>query len=174
MILSLSQIPVTWFWIAFLVGVYLFNGGKWINCDNLSFRQQLIHSLIHTLVMHLLTNLFSLYQLNHLERSYGTWNYLGLIIIFLIASSSIHSLLLNWELWPFKDCSIGFSAVLLGLIVYDKLNINNWVFDIGQLQNVIIMLLIPLLRNPRTSITGHLSGILSGILVGLISGLLDL
>lgn len=169
---NILKTPVTSALIASMVGLFLSGSDKLIDCNNTgNLYQQLLHSFIHANWMHLLINMYSLYVLRYLELSYGSINYTITIGLILVLSSLIQTLIAKLPYWPFESCSVGFSAVILGLIVFDRLNINQWVIDGNQLKYMAILLIIPVIRNPRTSLTGHLSGIIAGIILAMASGL---
>ena len=164
--------PVTWSLMIILTLIYLSSPEKYIDCTNNNFKQHLVHSFIHTSPGHLLTNLYSLYSLSYLERSYGSFRYALISVFSLLFSTWIQTLLSKQLWWPFTTCSVGFSAVILGVVIFDRLSANNWIVDFAQLQNMLVLLILPFIRNPRTSLTGHFSGILAGVIMGIISGML--
>jgi len=170
---NIFKTPVTWALIVSMVSLFL--SGKsdgLIDCANTgSIYQETLHSFIHGNWTHLLVNMYSLYILRYLELSYGSMTYTLIIIIMLILSSLIQAGITKLPYWPFQSCSVGFSAVILGLIVFDRLNINQWVIDGNQLKYMFILLILPVLRDPRTSLTGHLSGMISGVILAFASGL---
>lgn len=173
---TMLKTPVTWTLIISMVTLFL--SGKsddLVNCSNKgSVYQETVHSFIHGNWTHLLVNMYSLYVLRYLELTYGSVTYAIIILVMLILSCVIQALIAKLPFWPFESCSVGFSAVILGLIIFDRLNINQWVVDGNQLKYMAILLILPVLRDPRTSLTGHLSGMIAGVILALMSGVLGI
>ena len=120
----------------------------------------LINSLQHADFLHLLINSYSLWQLRDFANSLGIQKFLLMMITIWVISS----LLLYWIhlLLPItKKTTVGFSAVILGLLLINKYQMN------GQLQLVSLDMLaqiLPHLFMSDISFLGHLSGILAALI----------
>lgn len=138
--------------------------GSFIDCDDTSYLRQLYHSLTHGNLLHLAINLYTFYQLSILETQLGSKNYFILLIAILFLSSGIY-LLMNKLLYGNKIvCSVGFSGVLFGLIVWSRF-IMNGSFNTTDMKMLLVLLILPTLRNPQISFMGHLSGLLAGLIL---------
>lgn len=168
--MNLTQTPVTLILIILQIVIFLLGPAKWVDCNDTGLSQTILQSVIHINLYHLLVNLYSLYNLSYIERSYGSFSYLLLIVVLLVLTSWLQTVFAKTPWWPFSTCSVGFSAVLLGLIVFDRLNLNEWNIDLSQLQYMLILLLVPVLTNPKVSLTGHLAGILAGLILSVVAG----
>lgn len=166
MLQIINNIPVTSVISIFLLLVYLAGGLNYANCDNDSYSRFLLHSILHANLTHLLVNLYSLYRLSYLETTYGSWTYLILILSLYLSSSYIIYLFQKQSIIDVNTCAVGFSAVILALIAYEKVTMRT--FNLESVQELLLILLIPVLKNPKISLIGHLSGILAGILVGIL------
>lgn len=155
---------VTWAISILLIGLSLYQGTTLVDCQDKSFAQQLIHSLLHGNITHLLVNLWSFYALSHLEQKYGSVNYLILIILLWAMSSGLYWLI-NRFLLGSSACSIGFSAVILGLLGWSRMLQTSGRFDLNEIKRWLVILVSPIIQNPRISLLGHASGLISGLLL---------
>lgn len=131
-----------------------------VDCFDKSIKQYMTNSFHHGSITHLLANMLSLFQLSALEEHYGPVKFTIILVSLLILSNVIHYFM------PDQSCTIGFSGVLIGLIVFDKFLNNGWLFDITMIQSIVLLLLLPYFGNRKVSIFGHLSGVLAGLLLG--------
>jgi len=163
--------PVIWILIVIIIAIHFTGPDRWIDCNTHTTCQNMIHALIHQEKTHLLLNVWALYNLRTLEQSYGTPIFLGLMgTLWVITSWWLTYLpkMVGTENWPFPRCGFGLSAVLLGFTVFDRLNLNHWIIDNGEIGNLALMLIIPLIRNPQVSLSGHIAGILTGIMLSIV------
>lgn len=156
-----SKRPVSLLIAIILILVYIFAPKELIDCDDKSAKQHIINSFFHAGLFHLLSNLFTLYQVSKLEEIYGSIPFLILVLAILLLSNFIHSLI------PDAKCTIGFSGVLIGLIIFDRLLNNNWLIDLDLIQYILITVVVPYFRSPNLSILGHLSGALAAIIIAM-------
>lgn len=166
----LAQRPVTTLVSGLLFGIYANNSLGLADCTNNSFLQHLLHSFLHANMSHLMVNLYSVYNLSYLETTFGSTYYALLLTLILVLSSYIQHLLGRMNeagIFPFPTCAVGFSAVILGVIVFYNL-MQDGGFNLEQFKQMLILLIVPFIRNPRTSLAGHLSGILSGGILGIL------
>jgi len=131
-----------------------------VDCYERSVKQYMTNSFYHANLMHLAFNMFALYQLSILEEHYGSFKFGIILVSLLILSNFIHYLI------PDQNCTVGFSGVLIGLIVFDKFFNSNWILDITMIELVVLLVILPYLSNRRVSFFGHLSGIIAGIMLG--------
>jgi len=144
-------------------------GQSLLDCQDQSFTQQLVHSLLHGGIIHLLVNLWSFYQLSYLEEKYGSWNYLLLVTILWLMSSALYWLI-NTYLLDTPICSIGFSGVILALLGWSRMVLTNGRFNLEEAKRWLITLVAPMIQNPRISLLGHASGLVSGLMLFVILG----
>ena len=165
----LAQRPVTTLISSLLFILFAGNSLNLADCTNNSFQQHLLHSFLHANMSHLMVNLYSIYNLSFLETTLGSTNYAVLITSILILSSYIQHLFGKMNeagFFPFPTCAVGFSAVILGLVVYYNLTTGGG-FNSEQLRQMIVLLIVPFIRNPKTSLAGHLSGIIAGSVISI-------
>ena len=130
---------------------------KTIPCGN-DFFSIVSSQFVHISLLHLASNLFSLWYLSNLERSLGWTKFLGLIIAIVIISSGADALIGN------RHCSIGFSGVLFGLFAWSTLTMRG--FKWYNLGLVAVLLLAN--TGPNISLRGHAIGALTGVLLAVI------
>jgi rhomboid domain-containing protein 1 len=119
-----------------------------------------LRSFFHANLIHLAANLFTLWQLSDLAKSFTTQQFINLIIMLTILSSSI-LYLINYLIPSTKTITIGFSGVIFGLfVVSQKLS----GYDLTHIGTKNIIQILPQLLIPGISFWGHLSGIISGFI----------
>ncbi len=160
---------VTWAVSLLLIGLSVFYGQDAVDCRDQGFVQQLIHSLIHISVGHLLINLWSFYELSYLEHTYGSLNYFLLLVSLLVISSGIYWLINTYVLGS-PICSIGFSGVILGLMGWARMLSTEGRLDLNEFQRWLVILIGPIIQNPRISLLGHASGLIAGLFLHWIVG----
>lgn len=116
-------------------------------------------SFYHADVGHLIANMFSLLSLSQIESKLGTFKYVELIFLLWIISSLL--LLLIQKFITKKVYTIGFSAVIYGMIVvyYVLFGIRS-----TQAATYLIISILPQLYIQGISFEGHLSGIIAGLI----------
>lgn len=130
---------------------------KKIPCGN-DFLSIVSSQFVHISLLHLASNLFSLWYLSNLEQSLGWVKFLGLIIAIALISSGADALIGN------RHCSIGFSGVLFGLFAWSTLSVKG--FKWYNLGLVAVMLLAN--TGPNISLRGHALGALTGVALALL------
>lgn len=119
-----------------------------------------LRTFYHANMTHLLVNAFSLYNLSFIEEVIGQKKFLFAIIFIWIVSSillyTIHKILPSRKVY-----TVGFSAVIFGLVVvyFSLLNQSAHITLFRLLVSILPQLLIP-----GISFEGHLSGIIAGFL----------
>lgn len=116
--------------------------------------------LLHGNWNHLLVNIAALGALAALETRNGSGSF-ALLLLFLFAAV----VLFDWLLPASLDgCSIGFSGVVLGVLVWDGFERGRYSFSTATLLSLLWILVVPVMTNSRISFWGHLYGIIAGLL----------
>lgn len=119
-----------------------------------------LRSFYHANIAHLVANGISLYSLSFIENVIGSTQFFFAIIFIWIVSSLL--LYLTHKIFPSRKVyTVGFSAVIFGLIVvyFTLLNQSPAVTLTG-----LVISIIPQLAVPGISFEGHLCGIVAGII----------
>jgi membrane associated rhomboid family serine protease len=163
--IKLKRIPITTSIIVILMIIcclYITTLVKIIPCGR-DVLSSFYSNFIHIELSHLFVNIYVLYTLSIVEERIGSNKFFKLIITSLIINSIIETFLNK----IFNiSCSIGFSAIIYSLIVWEFITTNG--FDIYLISSLIIMIIIQYLYDHKSSLTGHFSGILTGIFIGFI------
>ncbi len=130
---------------------------KKIPCGN-DFLSIVSSQFVHISLLHLASNLFSLWYLSNLERKLGWAKFSALVMAIILISSGADALIGN------RHCSIGFSGVLFGLFAWSTLSVKG--FKWYNLGLVAVMLLAN--TGPNISLRGHALGALTGVVLALI------
>lgn len=120
-------------------------------------------SFTHIDITHLLTNMYTLYTFKTLEQTYGSANF-SKLVLYIVALNTILNIVVT-KLVDTK-CSIGFSGILFGLIIWQYFKTK----EISQLNimTAIALIVQPSLQNPKASLMGHFIGGLTGFLLAFI------
>ena len=146
---------------AFIIIIYImYNTGKIkeIPCGD-TYLQHLFRSVVHIDLYHLIANLSMFYVLSSLEVELGSGIFLGLIVMLTLMTT-----LMDYFI-PIGKCAIGFSAILLGLIVIKMYKENTIAFDMYSLVYILWIWVGPLLTSQRVSASGHAFGLISGVII---------
>lgn len=127
-----------------------------IPCGN-DFLSILASQFVHISLLHLASNLFSLWYMAMIERQLGIGKFLALVASIALLSTLIDTLIGK------RKCSIGFSGILFGLFAWSVLTMPG--FKWYNLGLVAVMLLAN--TGPNISLRGHAIGAVSGIILGL-------
>jgi len=150
-------IPLT---ILFLIIIFFSTNGA-ISTFDFEPLNYLANNFVHADLSHLLTNAIGLWQLKNLSQNMSQIKILKLMIIIWFLSTFI--LYLFHYLFPqVKKQTIGFSGIVLGLIIISEY------LDSGKLFNVTrnnLLLILPHFFIPDISFLGHLAGVISGVIV---------
>ena len=119
-----------------------------------------LRSFYHANISHLVANGISLYALSFMEDIIG-WGQFLLAILFIWIVSSIILYVIHIIFPSRKIYTVGFSAVIFGLIVvyYSLLNQSPAVTLAG-----LVVSILPQIAIPGISFEGHLAGIIAGII----------
>ena len=129
------------------------------NCLDKSYNQYIYRSFMHQDLNHLSTNIFTLWNLSELEKEFTALQFIYIVTFLLVASTAIHFLM--DKITRTKNCAIGFSGVLFGMLVFQ---LGKQGFDIITVGQMVLLLVLPSLTRTNISFTGHLSGVIAGIL----------
>ncbi|KAJ4462291.1 putative rhomboid family protein [Paratrimastix pyriformis] len=169
-----------------LVGVFVFGlvAGRdvaWV-CTlpaaviySFQFWRLLTPPIFHANILHITLNIAALLPMGReLERDLGTMRFLWLNILFGILSGAIN-VLMAWFVFitvglvgPLRECGIGYSGVLFGLIVVQSqraeaqtISVFGW-FRVPRVLYPFALLAVTQLLMQGSSFIGHLCGILIG------------
>ena len=140
--------PLTWFVAAFLVAMFMWSD---VSCID-RYPEAIKRRLQHANLVHLLTNLSSLFVTGGKLEVYVGTSTLGLAMVFLLATEALID---NWVDPTIDGCGVGFSGVLLGLSVWE---LQLFGFERSKLTVILAAILGSQIRY------GHLYGVVSGIL----------
>jgi hypothetical protein len=163
---NMKDIPVTIFLGVIIVVIFLLYSNtvlKSIPCGN-SIIDVFKTNFVHIDLYHIIANLTSLYALSRIEIAIGWQKFLGLTMFLLIFNTII-----EWaakKLFPSLVCSIGFSGVLFGFMTWELVATKK--LDLYLLASIIMITVLPSVRNKKASLRGHAIGAFSGIIGGLI------
>lgn len=120
-------------------------------------------NFIHVDPMHLISNLYGIYSLTHVEKRMGLKTFIILIIFLLIFTTIFEVLLHKIVSTP---CSIGISGILYGIATFDLMNYQK--IDYQMMSAIILNISISYATNKKSSLIGHIIGAISGILGGIL------
>jgi membrane associated rhomboid family serine protease len=164
--IKLIDIPICSFLIVTLIilfVMYSFNYFKNIPCEK-NMSSIFISNFLHNDIYHLLSNIVALYTISYMEEKIGYKIFFSLILFILIFNTICETILHNFN--KEVNCSLGFSAVLFGLITYEL--ITDHKIDIRLIITVMLRMLIPSIQNPKISLISHVIGAISGIIAGIL------
>ena len=126
----------------------------------------LFRSFYHANITHLAANTISLYNLSFIEEIIGQKQFF-FAMLFIWIVSSILLYVIHKFIPSRKVYTVGFSAVIFGLIVvyYSLLNRSPGVTFAG-----LVISILPQIVIPGISFEGHLSGIIAGIIYVMLFG----
>jgi membrane associated rhomboid family serine protease len=120
-------------------------------------------NFIHVDPMHLISNLYGIYSLTHIEKKIGTKKFI-ILILFLLIFTTIFEVLLHKIIN--SPCAIGISGILYGIATFDLMLYQK--IDYQMLTAIILNISISYATNKRSSIIGHIIGVISGVIGGII------
>ena len=108
---------------------------------------------------HLAVNLFAFYALTQsIQPRIGTVKYIMLIGFLWLVTSIM-------DLFFAKNCSIGFSGVVLGLLVWDLFDKGQLKWDLAAMASLALIWIQPLVQGQQqVSMAGHFYGIVAGLM----------
>jgi membrane associated rhomboid family serine protease len=156
----LAFVPVSLALATVLIVIYILLCTNTIQTDcRHRFLSELKGTFYHGSILHLLGNILVLAVLSRLEYDYGSVAFL-VLALFLVLTVSTGEWFVRFH--EKSKCSIGMSAVLLGLLVFELLKQHNltWMLVVG----VAFIVLYPTVINPQASIVGHTIGAVGGVI----------
>ena len=155
---------ITYFLIGLMTALFLFTSD--IPDTGIQPLDYVLRSFYHGNPYHLLANMYTFIQLSSLATTMPPTEWLTLLL-FLLVTSSLILFLIHTTLPTTKRPTIGFSAVLFGLLVLVQRFTGDSLLSISK-DNILEIL--PQFFVPGISFWGHLSGIISGLIYLLING----
>jgi rhomboid protease GluP len=148
------------FTLVMVIITLLYNFGilKSISCQK-NFLSAFSRNFIHINFLHLFINLYAFYQLSTIELEIGSLSYF-LLIILLALLQSIIELIVRSQID--LTCSIGFSGILYGLLIWTILSGQKT--DLLMIVSVLLTIFASSELDTTISLSGHLIGVVSGIL----------
>jgi membrane associated rhomboid family serine protease len=151
--------------LLFLINIIIFisYNSNLINVNNLckeTFLNNIAQNFTHLDSMHIIFNLYALYNISNLETIYTSQTYFQIIILLTLMQSTLTYIINKF----YKlNCSIGFSGVIMGLYVFNifKTNQNN----LNSYLIALALLIYPSFVAQNVSLVGHLIGGLSGYIL---------
>jgi membrane associated rhomboid family serine protease len=119
-------------------------------------------NFVHTNGSHLFANLFSLYTLSRVEVRIGSKAFFTLVSILLVTNTMIETVL--HKIKPDMKCSIGFSGVLFGILVWEMISRSK--LDLYLLAAISLQVVAPSMGDSKISFVGHAVGAVSGLVIG--------
>lgn len=156
--------PVTAFVTVVIITIsalYFFGIMKEVPCGD-GVVKGLNRAFIHGSYSHIVSNLFAFMVLSRIEEKYGSGFFASLIVQLLVATTLME---LIAKQFMHVQCSIGFSAVLFGLVSWELMNERN--IDMALFLALAAMVVSPSINNPRASLFGHAVGAIAGVIVAL-------
>jgi rhomboid protease GluP len=131
---------------------------------NPDYISTIARNFIHVQAFHILANLFAFYQMREIELQLGVSSYILLILALVFVQSTIEFILSSYV---DLGCSIGFSGVLYGLLVWMLMSTPST--NRQKLVPILISIVVSSLAIPNVSLSGHLIGFVSGLIVAKLS-----
>lgn len=161
-----SQVPISSFIAISLIVIYLLFTANIVTalpCGK-DIHQVFISNFVHVDSVHLVSNLFALYAISHVEEQMGFQPFIWLVV-FLLAFNTLTEYIAR-KIWKDMKCSIGFSGVLFGLMTWELITTRK--FDLELFLAIVVTVVAPSLGNKKVSLSGHAIGAVSGVLGGII------
>ena len=137
-----------------------------IPCDN-NILSNAARNFIHVDTMHIIGNLSVFFILSHeLVKTFGFKYVLILLLSLLIIIVIIDTIYL--KLVPDQRCSIGFSGILYGMLVWNILSKSS--ITASSLISIGILVLFPSMTSSNVSLSGHLIGAGAGLVTYFVAG----
>lgn len=160
----LSNNPICSFITTVLIVLFLLtfiNLLKFHPCNE-NMLSNFISNFFHVDIMHLLSNLYGLYVLSRVERNIGTRKFSLVIVLILVLNTIIETVAHRLLKTP---CSIGFSAILYGILAWEVVS-GNKEPDYFIILAIIFDAISSLYLNRRIAVVSHVIGIITGITLG--------
>jgi len=141
--------------------LYKSNTIKNIPCGN-DLGSVIISQFVHVSFVHLIANLFTLWYLANLERNLGWQKFILLVVVIALISSAIDTII--GDKAGKRECSIGFSGVLFGLVAWSVLTTGGfkW-YNVAMVAGLVLTNM-----GPHISVRGHVIGAVTGLILALV------
>lgn len=164
----MAKTPITGLLILINVLGFLFkrpsSGTELADLCKTSMFNQLQQMFTHIDPTHLLANMYTLYNLSSLEKTYGSGTFGRLVLAIMVMNVVINNLMHKYL--PLT-CAIGFSGVIFGLYMFKYFKTKE--ITAATLVAAMVMVIQPSIKNPRASFLGHLVGAFSGVVMAKMS-----
>lgn len=163
----MSSTPVFFITAAVLLGVFFLVQPRIDDapCDD-SVGHAAVRPWLHGNWSHLLANLVAFWALVEVEKRIGSRSF-ALLLGFLLLAVVLMDFIVPRSI---DKCSIGFSGVVLGLLVWDAFAQGSLSFEWAAMLSLLWIWLGPIISGGgRVSLWGHLYGILAGMLAAFLS-----
>ena len=153
------KIPVSLligFTLIFIFLLYYFSILTSFPCKN-TFFTILKTNFVHVDFKHLMNNLFALFFLSLLELKYGTKTFIFIVFLMLVINACLETIAHN--LYPSIPCAIGFSGILISLIMFYLMKQKATTYVI-----LMFILTIAIFDDKNVSQISHILGGVTGII----------
>lgn len=123
-----------------------------------------ISNFFHVDSIHLLSNLYGLYVLSRVEKNIGPEKFASVVLLILIINTILETVVQQIFKTP---CSIGFSAILYGILTWEIVS-GNKKPDYLIVVAIIFDAVSSIYLNKKIAVASHLIGILTGVILGII------
>lgn len=127
-------------------------------CEN-KVNDLFLTNFIHTDIWHLLTNLYGLAVISQIEEKIGTRKFMLLVSFNLVVFVTIDYF---YRKISKAKCSIGFSGILYGLLLYELLELHK--FSVNLVLSIVLFLIASQITNTSVSLSSHIIGVISGVI----------
>lgn len=142
---------------------YITGAIKTLPCEK-NFTSIISSNFVHIDYLHLLSNLYGIYAISRVEIKLGTIKFIILLLLMISLNTMFEIILCN--IFPNQiKCSIGFSGILYGVLMFEIIVQNN--LDYRLLSSLITSAILPSAVNRKISLSGHIIGLLTGSLLGI-------
>ena len=163
---NLTNNPICSFIATVLIVLFLLtfiNLLKFYPC-NQDMLSNFVSNFFHVDIMHLLSNLYGLYVLSRVERNVGPLKFSIVVFLILLINTILETLMHQ----IFKtQCSVGFSAILYGILAWEIVS-GNKEPDYFIIVAIVFDAISSLYLNKKIAFFSHVLGIITGVILGIL------
>ncbi len=150
--------------IVIIFSLYFTTLVKTIPCGS-GIMDRFYSNFVHTTIPHMVGNLVGLYALARVEKDMGSKKF-ALLIAYLLIFNTLAEVALH-TLVPSTPCSIGFSGILFGILIWELITHKG--VDKTILASILLITVFPTIaKGDKVSLEGHLIGSISGVVGALL------